>query len=491
METATDEISRLFRVAKYDRQTALTIVRKNRAERHLKDFIKQAWQVIEPATEYVPGKHIDAIAEHLEAVLLGQISRLLINIPPRFSKSLTVSVFWFVWDWIKHPERRWIYSSYAQSLATRDSLACRRLIESPWYQSRWGDRYALTTDQNTKTRFENNKTGYRIAAGVGGSVTGEGGDILVVDDPHNVKDVFSDVSLATTMAWFDEVLSTRLNSQEEGAIVVIMQRISHKDLAEHIIQRGDYEHLCLPMEYESNRRCVTSLGWKDWRKKDGELLCPGRVGKKALKSLKTSLGSFGVAGQLQQRPSPRGGGMLKREWFEIVDVVPEWMREVRYWDMAGTEAVAGKDPDYTVGLKMGYTNQIYYITDIQRMRESSGTVEKRIKQTAQVDTEHIKIRMEQEPGASGKDQIRFYRTQTLSGYDFKGDKATGSKELRANPFAIMAEAGNVKLLKGKWNKAFLDEVETFPTGKHDDQVDSASGAFKELAEEPSSLALVG
>ena len=485
-----------MKLVQSDKQAALAIINGSQvlqdgAEQSLSCFIEQAWHVIEPTTQYVPGKHIDAICEHLEAVLLGQINRLLINIPPRFSKSLTVSVFWFVWDWIKHPERRWIFSSYAQSLATRDSLACRRLIESQWYQSRWGDRCALTTDQNTKTRFENNKTGYRIAAGVGGSVTGEGGDILVVDDPHNVKDVFSDVSLATTTAWFDEVLSTRLNSQEEGAIVVIMQRISHKDLAEHILERGGYEYLCLPMEYESNRHCVTSIGWEDWRKKDGELLSPGRVGAKALKQLKTSLGSFGVAGQLQQRPSPRGGGMFKREWFEIVDKVPERMREVRYWDMAGTEAVAGKDPDYTAGVKMGYSKGEYCITDIQRFRESSGVVEKRIKQSAMDDGRRLKIRMEQEPGASGKDQIRFYQTQTLSGWDFKGDRASGSKELRANPLAIMAEAGKVKLLKGKWNKDFLDEIETFPAGTHDDQVDAASGAFNELSEEPSSLALVG
>src|SRR5437763_6486498 len=125
------------------------------ATRRLRDFVLQAWAVLEPSTPFVQGWHIDAIVEHLEAVTNGQIRNLLINVPPRHMKSLLVSVFWPAWEWLRWPERRWLYSSYAASLSIRDSIKCRRLIESPWYQQRWRDRFALTSDQNTKGRFEN------------------------------------------------------------------------------------------------------------------------------------------------------------------------------------------------------------------------------------------------------------------------------------------------------------------------------------------------
>src|SRR5580692_6538037 len=162
------------------------------ATRRLGEFVRQAWHVIEPSTPFVPGWHIDAIVEHLEAVTRGEIRNLLINVPPRHMKSLLVSVFWPAWEWIEHPERRWLYSSYAASLSIRDSVNCRRLIESPWYHARWGHVFRLTSDQNTKGRFDNNRSGYRLSTSVGGTVTGEGGDRIVCDDPHKVDEVHSD-----------------------------------------------------------------------------------------------------------------------------------------------------------------------------------------------------------------------------------------------------------------------------------------------------------
>src|SRR5215831_13906705 len=153
------------------------------ARRRLREFVCQAWAVVEPATPFVAGWHIDAIVEHLEAVSRGQIRNLLINVPPRHMKSLLTSVFWPAWEWIRWPERRWLYSSYAAQLSIRDSIKCRRLIESPWYRHRWADRFALTSDQNTKGRFDNNRSGYRLSTSVGGAATGEGGDRIVCDDP--------------------------------------------------------------------------------------------------------------------------------------------------------------------------------------------------------------------------------------------------------------------------------------------------------------------
>src|SRR3984893_3825149 len=189
------------------------------ASRSLGEFVRQAWPVVEPSTAFVPGWHIDAIIEHLEAVTRGQIRNLLINVPPRHMKSLLVSVFWPAWEWIAHPERRWLYSSYAASLSIRDSVQCRRLIESPWYRSRWGHIFSLTGDQNAKMRFDNNRSGYRLSTSVGGSVTGEGGDRIVCDDPHKVDEVHSDTVRKAATEWWDVAMSTRANDRKSSALV--------------------------------------------------------------------------------------------------------------------------------------------------------------------------------------------------------------------------------------------------------------------------------
>src|SRR5712692_11933357 len=198
------------------RSNLIPEIDKELATRSLLEFIEQAWPVLQPATPFVPSWHIDALCEHLEAITFGHIRNLLINIPPRHMKSLAVSVFWPCWEWIRWPERRWLFSSYAETLSIRDSVQCRRLIQSPWYRQNWGDRFTLTSDQNEKRRFENNRSGYRIASSVGGSNTGEGGDRVVVDDPHNVNDAESDPVRQAALTWWDTVMSTRLNDPKTG-----------------------------------------------------------------------------------------------------------------------------------------------------------------------------------------------------------------------------------------------------------------------------------
>ncbi len=296
-------------------------INRELATRMFREFVRQAWPVVEPATPFVPGWHIDAIIEHLEAMSRGQIRNLLINVPPRHMKSLLVSVFWPAWEWILFPERRWLYSSYAAQLSIRDSVKCRRLIESPWYQKNWGKVFALTSDQNTKGRFDNNRSGYRLATSVGGAATGEGGDRIVCDDPHNVQEAESDAIRKATVDWWDVVISTRVNDPKTAVKLVVMQRCHQQDLSGHLLEQGGWEHLCLPAEYEGPGR-VTSIGWSDPRTVHGELLWPERFGPNEIESLKISLGSYAAAGQLQQRPSPSGGGLIKRHWF-------------RYWQPRG------------------------------------------------------------------------------------------------------------------------------------------------------------
>lgn len=293
-------------------------------QRNLRFFIAQAWSVVEPATPFVPGWHIDAICEFLMAMRRLEIRNGIINIPPRHMKSRLTSVFLPAWVWTTEPHHRWLTCSYADELATRDCVAMRRLILSPWYRAHWGDEvFRLTGDQNRKTRFDNDKSGYRLGLGVGSGGTGEGGDWIVVDDPLKALDAESDRELDRVTDWWSETMSTRGNNPKTARRLVIMQRLSVRDLTGYLESRmhsggTHYETLILPAEYEPNRMTVApDCKWRDPRSQPNELLWPERFGRAELDALKTELGSeSAIAGQLQQRPVPKGGAIYREEWWK-------------------------------------------------------------------------------------------------------------------------------------------------------------------------------
>ena len=446
----------------------------------LREYQREAWHVVEPKTVHIPNWHVDAITEHLEAVTNGEIRNLLINIPPRHEKSLNVSVFWPTWVWTQDPHIQWLYSSYAQTLSTRDSLKCRRLLQHPWYQARWGHVFQLTSDQNLKTRFDNSESGYRLATSVGGAATGEGGDLIVVDDPHNVREGESDAKREGVLIWWDEVMSTRLNNPQTGAKVIVMQRLHERDLSGHVLEQGGYEHLCLPTEYEPTTY-VTSIGWEDPRTEQDELLWPERFPPDVIEDAKLRLGDYAFAGKHQQIPTARKGGLFERGWFEIVDDVPREGVRGRYWDKAGTEG-GGK---YTAGVRACLLNGVCYIEDVIRGQWAAANREPVIKQVAEADTVQfgagaVRIWLEQEPGSAGKDSIDS-SIKNLAGHAVAGDRPTGDKFTRAQPLAAAARAGNVKLLRGDWNEEFLRELnKAGPGAAFLDQMDAAAGCFNRL-----------
>lgn len=456
------------------------------AERRLRNFIKFCWPYIDPA-DYLANWHIDAIAEHLEAVADGDIRRLIINIPPRHMKSLSVNVAFPAWIWAQKrrspltgPGVGFLSTSYAQHLSVRDNVKSRRLIESAWYRSGWGDRFRLTSDQNTKIRFENDKGGYRIASSVDGTATGDGGDIIIIDDPISAGDALSPTIRASANDWFDNTMSTRLNDPKTGAYIIIMQRLHEDDLVGHVLSKGnsaDWTVLCLPARYERDHPFAYL---RDQRKHDGDLLWPGRMGEDDLSKLETALGSYGSAGQLQQRPAPREGGMFQRAWFEVVEAAPAGLQECRGWDFAATVPKPGSDPDWTAGVKIGRSRDgFFYVLDCIRFRDTSAAVERTLLNTARQDGKACQIRIPKDPGQAGVAQASSL-TRLLAGFIARAVPPTGSKEIRAAAFAAQAEAGNVKIVKGAWNDAFFDEIEVFPFGKHDDQVDAAADSFTEL-----------
>jgi predicted phage terminase large subunit-like protein len=447
------------------------------ATRHLKQFIRQAWHVVEPATPFVEGWHFDALCVHLEAISSGQIRNLLITIPPRHMKSLAVSVFWPCWEWIRWPQRRWLYSSYAESVSIRDSLRCRRLIQSPWYQDLFGHCFVLTGDQNEKHRFENDRSGCRIASSVGGSNTGEGGDRIICDDPHNVHEAESDVIRKGACDWWDKVMATRLNDPKTGAKVIIMQRVHEADLAGHVLAQGGYEHLCLPAEYEGTQR-TSGIGWTDPRREVGELLWPQQFGAAQIAELKLRLGSYASAAQLQQRPSPADGGILKRNWWRYypeplpLDAFDEIIQS---WDLA---CKGGATSSFVVGQVWGRSGATIVLLDqVRGQWDFPETLKKFGELTARWPQTTAKL---VEDKANGPALIATLQQQIPGIVPVRPD---GSKEARAHAVSALIESGNVCLPDKRlapWIDDFVEECAAFPKGAYDDQVDCCTQAVKAL-----------
>lgn len=325
-------------------------------EADLRRFIEAGWHVLEPGRAFKGNWHIDAICEFLTAITRGQIRNGVINIPPRHMKSLGVSVFWPTWEWLQRPELRYIFGAYRTALTRRDNGKALRLIESPWFQKRWGHQVRIRKDARSKSYFENTRTGFRMATSVSGGVTGEGADRIIADDPHNVKQAESLAIREGTIEWWDGAMSSRGNDPKTVVKLVIMQRVHEHDTAGHVLEQGGYEHLCLPAEFDNKRRSYSvgtgrmlpgtdplgrdraklledlkaegytldartnelrQLRFYDPRTGDGELLWPGHFGEEELAELKKRLGPYRAAGQLQQDPSPPEGGKLKRAWWRF------------------------------------------------------------------------------------------------------------------------------------------------------------------------------
>lgn len=450
--------------------------------RSLAGFAKRAWPVLEPATGLKWGWVLDAICEHLEAVSRGEILELLINVPPGCMKSLLLGVMFPAWEWgpLGRADLRYLGTAHKQDLAVRDNMKCRRLIESEWFQRLWP--LALTSDQNAKTKFENAKTGFREAMAFT-STTGSRADRLIVDDPLSADDANSPAKREAAEITFCEALPTRLNN-DRSAKVVIMQRLHERDTSGVILAREmGYTHLCLPMEFEPERRCSTIIGFSDPRQEPGELLFPERFGREQVEKLKRDMGSYAAAGQLQQRPSPREGGMFKAHWFGRVRAAPAGTKWVRGWDLA---ASTGATAAFTAGVKMGKTpHGRYIIAHCLRDRQSPGGVERMIVNTAAADGRECRISLPQDPGQASKGQVQ-YLIRQLAGFIVRATPESGAKETRAEPLSAQAEAGNVDILetgdpaKDAWIEDFMSEITVFPGSQFMDQTDAASRAFMEM-----------
>lgn len=492
--------------------------------RTLRGFIAAAWHIVEPANKFVHGWHLDAVADHLEAVTTGQITRLLINEPTGLMKSLEASVLWPAWEWgpAGRPHHRFIATSHSDRFTTRDTRRMRDLVWSWWFRQLW----PLKIVKSGEHLITNDKTGWREGVPMA-SLTGSRADRVIIDDPHSTETAESDAERNTTVRIFRESIPTRLTDPERSAIIVIMQRLHENDVSEVARELG-YEHLMLPMEYEPERCCYTSvkpthsalpqtveriarhprdkleilterraavidereqplLEWQslyrqDPRRVDGELLFPERFPQSVVDRDKRALGSHAWATQMQQRPTPRQGGLFKRAWFEILPAMPvgRWIW-VRGWDLAATKKTSSNRPAYTAGVRMAYDMRsgLFAIDDVVRIQGSPGEVEALIRNTATQDGYNVRIGIPRDPGQAAKSQVLTF-AKMLAGYTVRFSEESQKKETRATPVSAQAEVGNLKLIAGEWNRDYLDEVAKFPGGAYKDQVDATSRAFADL-----------
>lgn len=460
------------------------------AKKSLPEFVRLFWSVVEPARPLFWNWHLDELCDRLVAITNGELKQLIINVPPGCMKSLLVNVMWPAWEWASNPALRYLTAAYSSDNTIRDNLRLRDIVTSEAYRRAYGVK--LASDQAAKVRFNTTAKGWRIATSIGGKGTGEHPDRVIIDDPIKATGARSAAELAECSDWFDRTITTRL--AQDPAIILIMQRLNELDLAGHLLAKGGWEHVLFPMRFrhptvEPDGRVHN--GWKcpchertgdalDHRTKPGELLWPALWPEERVRREELGLGPYGVSGQLQQDPVPEGGGLFKRDWFEIVEpeAVPEGAQRCRGWDTAGTE----DGGDWTVGVKLAESARTWYVEHAVRGQWGPAAVDKIMRQTAESDGRACAVREEKEGGSAGKAVITA-RAKALVGFDYAGVQISGDKITRAKPFRAQCEAGNVKLVRGEWNGAWLDVVCSFPVGPHDDDVDASSCAFNAMVED--------
>ena len=472
----------------------------------LREFIPRAWKWVEPA-EFVPNWHIDAICEHLEAVTKGDIKDLLITMPPRHSKSLIISVLWPVWEWITYPQNRWIFASYAFNLSVRDSIKRRGLIQTGWFADHFSRSFTLVKEQNSKVRFANDKNGYMMASSVGGSNTGEGGERIVADDPHNVKKAESEEVRTDTVNWWNVVMSTRRNDAK-SVRVVVQQRVHEGDVAGDILERGGYVHLNLPTEFKfsGTSACKTSWTetatgkehrWEDPRLEEGELLNPIRFTAAQNERAKIDLGDYQYAAQHGQNPTPPSGQIIQAHWLKYYGgptgiPIPNWSQttnpmtpllsiDCSFKEHKDTDFVAGTGwaqfgadlylMPVVIHARMGFPKTVDEIarfvggTSLDGMDEYPGIFPM------------IKIKLvEDRANGSAVISTLQHRIPGIVAYQ----PGSASKESRLMSASWRFRAGNVYLPHeslAPWIKEFAYQLCAFPKAKYDDFVDSCSQAI--------------
>lgn len=444
---------------------------KTLCEMSFYEFFKQAWHIVEPAIELSSNWHhkyiCDALQEEAERIIAKKpkTKDIIINVPFRSTKSLIVTVMFPVWSWIRDPKLRFITSSYSANLSIELATKSRDIIFSEWFKSRWGTIFHIKKDQNLKERYENNHMGMRRATSVGGTVTGQGGDFLIVDDPLSPQMANSATERENANEWYRTTFYSRLNSPKIGVRIIIMQRVHEDDLSGFLLDREtrlNYNHICIPATIDG---VVKPKKLENFYDENG-LFWEERFGQDVLDDYKKSLGSYGYAGQLMQTPTPLDSGMIRQEWFKIdryrEDGVVNFVIDPAY--------TANQKNDPSALLAYIYKDNKWQIIDCTNVYKEFPDLVKFIPQWVTKNGYTNKSRIFVEPKASGKSIVQTLIRET--GLNVREDKPpTKDKVARVADISATLESGRVGLLQGSWNNEFLDQLTKFPSAKHDDMVD--------------------
>jgi len=430
-------------------------------------------------------KELERVAERVAEGKTKEYD-LIINIPPGTTKSTTVSVAFPVWCWLKWPWMRFIVASYSGILSLEHAEISRDLVRSDLFGELF-PHIGIKEDKDTKSNYrivtrdaKGNETpgGNRYSTSVGGTVTGFHAHIIITDDPLNPHQAASDIELDSTNAWFEHTLPSRRIQKSVTPTILIQQRLHQNDPTGFIMNKKENVKLiCMPGEIRNFGAYLSPPELAENYVDD--LMDPVRMSWDVLDELKVDLGQYGYAAQIGQNPVPPGGGMFQVGNFGIIEELPSLanvVRMVRYWDKAAT-ADAGA---YTVGAKLAKLKTgRFVVCDIVRGQWDSLKREQVMRATAEQDGKNVYIYVEQEPAGSGKESAEA-SIRNLAGFSVRADRPTGDKVVRADPFSVQVNNGNVDLLSGEWNKAFLDEFRWFPFGKFKDQVDATCAAFIQI-----------
>ena len=475
-----------------------TLIVREMNNRSLFEFIKYFWPEVSN-DPFLPNWHISLLCDELEEIAYRVANRqikkhdLIINIPPGTTKTITCSIMFPAWCWTKWHWLRFITASYSGDLSLESAEYSRDLIRSERFRKIYPD-IDIKEDKDTKGNFRVVKKlwyegvnepqlllgGNRFSTSVGAKLTGFHGHILIVDDPIDPTRAISETERATANRWVDQTLSTRKTDKSVSTIITVMQRIHQDDPSGHLLakKKENLRHICLPGEIRNYKEQVQPPELVDRYVDD--LLDPIRMPWTVLDDLRADLGQYGFSGQVGQKPTPPGGGMFQVRNFQIIERMPPLIsvvKMVRYWDKAGSEGAGA----FTVGLKMALLKTgIFVVMDIKRGQWGTDTRESIIRKTAEADGSDVTVYVEQEPGSGGKESAEA-TIKNLAGFSCYADRPTGDKALRADPYSVQVNNGNVWLLRGDWNHEYMQELENFPNSTYKDQVDASSGAFNHLA----------
>jgi len=447
--------------------------------RSLFEFSKLIWPQIEPATTYFPNWHIGAICEHLQAVIAGEISNIVISIPPGCMKTLICSVIFQAWGWIDHPQVKFLNGSFSDPNMKRDAKKVMGILESPYFRERWrGSFNPVKTDWNIR-KFSNDKGGFRLYTTVKGGITGEHAHIHIIDDPNKAQEGkgVEPLALAESIEWYKSTMSTRFASGFHNARVLIMQRLHEMDLAGYILKEyANAEHLMLPHEFEPSRKCYTSIGFEDPRTEPGELLFPDRFPAEKVKQLRKDLGEAAYQAQAQQNPTPSEGSIIKAAWTKKTAsrlTLPKDGLWIQSWDCTFKDEVTS---DYVAGQVWVRSGSNAYLVDQIRERmdivDTLRAVEEFSKKWPQTHTKLI------EDKANGTAVIRLLKDRVPGILPVPVD---GGKASRLSATAPFWQAGNVLVCDEVPGKdIFISETTGFPNRPHDDTMDAGSQALNYL-----------